>query len=337
MRNFFLLIILLLAPLSLAWAAVSETGSGGNITVKIKPENPAPGERVVITINGYGFDVKESLFIWHKNNKKVITSTGANSYSFQLGTVGTRTTIRVEIITGRRQTVSRTFTFQPSDITFSWEAESLTLPLYKGRARASQGSKLRIAANVELADTLGNIEKSSDLNYKWSYNNKPLPSRSGQGKNVLEIDTERGDTQAKINLIASNKGGKNFVSRELIIPLTSPEIAFFENRPLAGPNFHKQIIGNFDLYETETSFTAFPFFWPLSDANDLDYIWKVNNLVAGNVDQPQFLTVRQPSGGAGQNQISLQVRSDSEIAQGRFNIKFGNNLLKFNNVNSTQQ
>lgn len=331
-KKIFLLLLFLSASALLVEGAVIQGGTGSNVTVGIKPNDPKPGEFVEITISGYGFDVTKTYFEWLKNGAKSKSGVGDNIYSFQLGQVGEATRINVIVISNKRKLAEKSFYFEPSEIEFSWEADSFVPPTYQGRSRASSGSTIKVVATPRIANQSGKLEKTSDLNYRWYKNDTLISSSSGLGKNILKLDTDPKDSQLKIRLIASNRSGANSASGDLIINLGQPEIAFYENRPLSGPNFQKQILASYDLYGPEASFLAVPFFWPQADYKDLDYLWRVNNTVADSGEVEEILTVRQPDGATGQNQVTLQAKTEKRSAQGRFNIKFGNNLLKFNNV-----
>lgn len=332
-KKVLLLLFVLLLPISFSLGAITQSGTGSNVTATIKPNDPKPGDFVEITINGYGFNISDTYFEWSKNGKKVKTGVGASIYYFQLGQVGEATRISVIVISNKRKLAEKKFYFEPSEIEFSWEADSFVPPNYNGRARASAGGDIKIVAIPRIANQTGKIENINDLNYLWYKNDVPITELSGKGRNIIKIKTNSNDSQLKIGLTASNQSGQNFAKETLLINLGQPEISFYENRPLSGPNFQKQIISSYDLYDQETSFLVVPFFWPKSDFNNIKFLWRVNNSVAETSENSEILTVRQPESGSGQNQVSVQLETKEKKAQGRFNIKFGNNLLKFNNVN----
>lgn len=327
-----ILVFGLLLPVGFILGAVTQSGSGSNVTATIKPNDPKPGEFVEITIGGYGFDTNNTYFEWTKNGKQSKTGVGDNVYSFQLGQVGEATRVGVVVIANRRKLAEKSFYFEPSEIQFSWEASSFVPSTYLGRPRASAGSEIKIVATPRIADQSGKIEKVNELNYLWYKNDTQSSELSGKGKNIVKIKTDTEDSQLKITLVASNQSGKNSAKETLIINLGQPEIGFYEDRPLSGPNFQKQISTTYDLYEPETSFLVVPFFWPIPDNRDIKFTWRVNNSLAESGDKSEILTVRQPESGSGQNQISAQLETGERKVQGRFNIKFGNNLLRFNNA-----
>lgn len=329
-----LALILLLAPV-IIWA-VTETGSGSNVLVTVSPQDPKAGDFVTVSLDGYGFDKDQSFFDWNKDGKRVLSGAGRNTYSFQLGRLGVNTKITVTISTNTQILAEKTLYFQPTDIDFIWQANTFVPPLYRGKEMATAGAAIKIVASPYIVNNSGQLEKDSNLNFSWQQNGVSLGNSSGLGKNTLLVTPEPNQSQIKISLSASTVDKKNSASKSLIINLDKPRIAFYEIRPLSGVNYLKQIVDSFELYNEEASFLAIPYFWPKNQLNGTNYNWSINGLSIANQSDPGVLTVRQPAGGSGQNEIGLQIKDrqgrQSSI-DGRLNIKFGNNLLKFNNVN----
>lgn len=329
----FLFLTILSLPL-LAWA-VTETGTGSNIIAEVSPRDPTPGSMVLISLSGYGFNSEETVYTWSKDGKIKASGRGEKKFSFQLGQLGNPTRIKVSADYGGRRLAEKSFYFEPSDIGFVWEAETMVPPFYQGRARMTAGANLKVASTPYLASQSGQIFKPGDLIYNWYINGVLNKEISGKGKNVISIPTTEKDNQLKISLKVSSIDNKSSANKTLIVYLEKPSIAFYEKLPLEGVNYKKQIIDSYELYSEETSFLAVPFFWPTKLLNDINYSWRVNGVSSPNTDNPNVLTVRQPSGGAGINEINLQVNngvSTNNSVTGRFNIKFGNNLLKTYNA-----
>jgi hypothetical protein len=332
-KAFYLIILTLSLPL-LAWA-VTETGTGSNIVAEVIPQEPAPGSMVSISLTGFGFDNEKARYDWYQDGVLKSSSIGNKKYSFQLGQLGKPTRIKVSVFYGQRHLADKSFYFEPAEIGFSWQADTLTPPFYQGKARASGGATLKVVATPFLTNQAGQTLKTSDLIYSWYINEAINKEISGKGKNVASIPTSLKDSQTKINLKVSSADGKSSTSKGLVIYLSKPEITFYEQVPLEGANYKKQVIGTYELYGEEASFIAFPLFWPRDSLDNLNYAWKVNSLNSPKTETPNILTVRQPSGGTGINEINLRVSSGvstENYIDNRFNIKFGNNLLKSYNA-----
>ena len=230
----------------------------------------------------------------------------------------------------------KSFYFEPSEINLLWQAETLTPPFYQGKARASAGAKIKILATPYLINRAGQKETTQNLIFNWFIGDSLDKEGSGLGKNIISIQTKPNDSQLKINLKVTTKNGESNASKTLILYLNKAELTFYEQRPLEGINYGKQIIDNYELYDAESSFVAIPFFWPLEYLGNITYGWSVNSLPVSNKEVANTLTVRQPSSGSGLNQIGLKVSDplNEQMTLNRsFNIKFGNNLLKTYNGN----
>jgi len=332
-KDLFIFVVLLLLTPILA-RAVTQTGVGSNLLASWEPLDPKPGETVSISLRGFGFDLDKSYIEWLKNGQKIASGLGKKTLTFQLGNLGQATKIDVAVYYGKRHIADKSFYFEPTELTLNWQADTLVPPFYPGKARATSGARIKIMATPYLVNQSKQLEKKQNLNYHWQQNGKLLESASGLGRDTLLIDTKPTDRQLKVSLEVSTKDGLNRASQELLLYLSRPEIAFFEQKPLEGINYRQQIIGTYDLMGTEASFKVIPIFWPLAYLKGSSYNWRVNNFATDNQSSPDTLTVRQPNSGAGLNQVSLAIKNNlaEELSgNGQFNIKFGNNLLKFNN------
>ena len=330
-KKYLLSIILTLLLLPIATWAVIETGVGSNVSASINPSDPVPGSMVVITLTGFGFDLNKALYEWSQDGFVRETGLGENKFSFQMGQLGKPTRINVSVSLNKRLIAEKSFYFEPSEINLLWQAETLTPPFYQGKARASAGAKIKILATPYIINQAGKKENVQDLVYNWFIGGSLDSGNSGQGKNIISIQTKPADSQLRVNLKVATKNGGSSASKTLILQLNRAELAFYEQKPLEGINYGKQIINNYELYGDESSFVAIPFFWPLEYLGNITYGWSVNSLPVSNKEVANTLTVRQPSSGSGLNQISLQISdplNEQLTLKGGFNIKFGNNLLK---------
>lgn len=333
-KGFLALIILAIFIIPTLTQAVIEKGTGSNVTSTITPQNPRPGSIVTITLEAYGFNIDKGYFKWRNNGQEASSGVGKKSYSFQLGSLGNPTKINVSLISGSRIVAEKSFYFEPADIDFIWEADSYVPTFYRGKARATAGSTLKIQAIPYVVTSSGVVKKSSDLDYAWRQDGVFLPESSGKGRDILTITTKPSDSQLKISLRVTSPDLISYVDKDLIINLDQPETIFYEKKPLSGLNYQKAIVDNYELYEEEVSFIGVPFFWPIKNVDELNYLWKVNSLEAQGAQNTNSLTVRQPDTEAGKNNISLEVTAkgnQTKTSRAQFNIQFGNNLLRLNN------
>ncbi|MBI2086782.1 MAG: hypothetical protein HYT69_01260 [Candidatus Zambryskibacteria bacterium] len=196
-----------------------------------------------------------------------------------------------------------------------WQGEGYTPPFYYGRTLWSSQSRITLVA---VPQGLGN---STALNYKWSRNGTVLGSISGVGKNTLSfVDSVLSKSQAiKIEIVSSE--GDTLAQSSTVITPVSPSLLVYENSPLYGFMFHREVGGNYILREPEVTFDTFPLFF---SASDIAYQWGTNS---GKSSTESSATYRAPEEGSGEAFISIEVKSANKILQSAkksFLVKFGN-------------
>jgi len=213
------------------------------------------------------------------------------------------------------------FSVSAQEVDILWQGETYTPPFYEGRALWSNQSRITLVA---IPQGLGN---PTSLNYKWIKNGTVLGNVSGIGRGSLFfIDTVLSRPQTiEVEIIASDKSvlAKNSV---YVVP-RPPALAVYENNPLYGFMFHKEI-SEYDMQSPEVVLAAFPLFFSTSDRSDfsLEYDWASN---AGDRNKESSVTYRAPEGGSGSVSVTVRVKSLDNLMQSASK----NLLLKFNSEN----
>ena len=221
-------------------------------------------------------------------------------------------------------------TVHAQSVDLLWQGETYTPPFYKGRALWSSHSNVTFLA---IPHDLGNPE---NLNYKWSRNGDgvSLPFVSGLGKNTFTFSDgliSRTKT-VMVNIIPSDQdpSKKDTVLASASVTLTPrpPILAVYENNPLYGLMFHKEIGEIHELQEREATLTAFPLFFSALNRVDsmIGYEWRTN--AGGQPDTANSVTYRAPDGTDGLSAISVRASNKEEdkfmqSASKNFLIQFG--------------
>ncbi len=197
-----------------------------------------------------------------------------------------------------------------------WQGEGFVPPFYVGRSLWSSQSRINLVA---IPQKLG---IAANLNYKWSKNGTVLGSLSGVGKNSLSFfDSVISKPQnIKVEIVSSE--GDVLAESSTIVNPRKPELLVYEESPLYGFLFHKEVGANYPLKEAEVTFKAFPLFF---SASDLAYLWRTNT---GETGVESSATYRAPEEGAGSASVSIEVKSEEKILQsGKINflVQFDNN------------
>lgn len=201
-----------------------------------------------------------------------------------------------------------------------WQADTYTSPFYKGRALWSNQSRITLTA---VPHGLGS---SANLIYKWTRNGTVLGNISGRGQNTIAFtDSVLSRPQTfKVDILSNDEIVLTSMS-STFIP-TSPNLVIYENNPLYGFMFHREMSGTRQLEEREITFTAFPFFFSASNRMDdaLGYEWRTNT---GGVETKNSVTYRTPEDAAGVSRVSIRAFNQDKIMQDTnksFLVQFGN-------------
>ncbi|MDP2642027.1 MAG: hypothetical protein Q8P21_01920, partial [bacterium] len=130
---------------------------------------------------------------------------------------------------------------QAQEVNLFWQGETYASPFYKGKALWSNQSRISFVA---IPQGLGN---SASLNYKWTRNGTVLGNINGIGRSTLSfLDSILSKSQIiKVEILSS----QSTVLAETSITVTpiSPILAVYENNPLYGYMFHKEVAGTYQL------------------------------------------------------------------------------------------
>jgi hypothetical protein len=205
------------------------------------------------------------------------------------------------------------------EVDILWQGSGYTPPFYKGRTLWANQTGLTIMAIPHLRS----YPNRSALNYKWSKNNTVLGTSSGISKSsVFVVDSVLGTTQ-NIRLELLFEGGLVHTSHFTVTPI-KPVLLVYENNPLFGFIFHKEVLSQYLMKDAEITFTAFPFFFTGQNrlASNLQYAWRTNQ---GETENRNSSTYRTPEGASGYSQITVKVENTERIMQSgskKFNVLF---------------
>lgn len=201
-----------------------------------------------------------------------------------------------------------------------WQGDGYVPPFYQGRTLWSKQTKIALVA---IPNGLGN---SANLNYKWTKTGTVLGNASGIGRSsLLFIDNILSKPQLfKVEII----DGDEIVvaSASIKVSPNSPSLLVYEDNPLYGFMFHKEVKGAYQMKEKEATFAAFPFFFGIQDRAEsaVEYGWRAN---AGETEARSSVTYRAPDDASGSAEVSVSATHKEKITQDArksFLIQFGN-------------
>ncbi|MCR4279210.1 MAG: hypothetical protein NUV78_00535 [Candidatus Zambryskibacteria bacterium] len=187
-----------------------------------------------------------------------------------------------------------------------WQGETYTPPFYQGRALWSKQSMITMVAVPQ------GLGSPSSLIYKWTQDGTVLGNISGQGRNTLRFEDSIFSKARTIKVEILSVAEEVLAESQIIVVPTTYLPLVYEDNPLLGYMFHKEVGNIFNLEEGEVTFSAFPLFSTpaLRDGANLVYRWVTNS---GDTETSNSVTYRAPDGEEGSSQVSLTISNKSKI------------------------
>ncbi|MEW5907755.1 MAG: hypothetical protein AB1643_01040 [Patescibacteria group bacterium] len=285
-----------------------------NFALDLKPKYPGPNQEVNVSAKSYSFDIDRAVITWSINGIQKLKGVGEKNFTFRTGDVGSKTTINIIVVSLDGLKLENNLIIIPADVDILWEAENYIPPTYKGKALPTSISKIKISAlpNVVIDDVKFSPSK---LIYNWEINGKKKIDISGYGKNSFSFKSSAMIGQDNIKLTMTDYNKKILVEKRVLINIVQPKIIFYEKNPLAGIKYNLALSDKIDLGGGEMSIKAEPYFFSLSDLDQLFYQWNMNNKDINMENDPAILNLRTPEGGSGYSFINLRVKNPLSILQ----------------------
>jgi len=310
--------VILISSASFAHAQLSS----GLLNVSMRPAEPAAGQEVVVSLESFTYDLRTAQITWILNEKIVRQGTGAQTFVFETGKLGTASSVRVIVVTNDGQRITRSFTVRPADVDLVWEAVTYTPPFYKGKALATSKSKIKITAIPHFVLASGRRINPDDLIYTWQKDRRVLGSLSGTGKQSIIIDGPRLFESARIAVHVSSLSNTYNARDEMVIKSIDPKILFYEKHPTEGVKYEQAIGQTFTLTQEEITVRAEPYFFSGEDlsASRVIFSWTLNGSPIEQVSRINEATLRQEDNAlsaqaGGIAELSLSVENIAKILQ----------------------
>ncbi len=298
---------------------------GESFTIEISPDNPGPNAKISAKIVSYSFDVDRANISWFVNGAKKLSGKGEKSFSFNIGEIGSKTTLVASIVTDQGITVEKSLTFRPAGLDILWEADNYTPPSYRGKALLSSESRIKITAFPEF---IYNGEKISPSNliYDWEINSKKKIDMSGYGKRTISYKLSSLSREENIKVTVSSSNKTIVAEKTIKLATTAPKIVFYQENLLEGPQYNVAFNKETDLSGDGVSVRAEPYFFSNSHLKQLTYQWKMNNKAIESGEKNNVIDFRRDSGESGSALIILDIQNPISILQSAINnlkINFG--------------
>jgi hypothetical protein len=202
-----------------------------------------------------------------------------------------------------------------------WQGEGYVPPFYSGRTLWAKQSEITFTA---IPQGLGN---PANLNYSWSKNGTVLGLISGVGKNSISLVDTIFSKPMKIKVEIVDGLDQVITESSINISSSLPLVTVYEDNPLYGVMFHREVFGSFKMTGDEAAFKGFPYYFSVSSANSpsLSYAWKLNGKSG---EKGNSIVLRVPPEGYGYTDVSLSAMHPSiagQKAERKFLVQFGKN------------
>ncbi|MFH1956810.1 MAG: hypothetical protein ABIJ28_04140 [Patescibacteria group bacterium] len=278
-----------------------------SFVVNFSDEHPGPNQKIDAKIVSYSFDENRSEISWYLNGSLALSGKGEKNFSFTTGKVGSKTALLAVIYSQEGIRVEKSYQFIPAEVDVLWEAKTHTPASYKGKAMISRETVIKITAFPDFVYN-GSKLSPSDLYYDWEINYKKKPDLSGYGKRSFSYKLSNLASEENIKLTVSSYSGILIAEKTIKIKTQSPEIIFYEEKPLEGPDYNNALLDELDLFGSEIVIRAEPFFFSKNSVSQLSYNWKMNGQSFWPDYQPNVVDLRAPEGASASSLVSLQIQ-----------------------------
>ena len=296
-------------------AQFDQTDFGSRINIKSVPEIPGAYETVIVSLSAISYDLSRATIQWLVGGKVIDSGIGKSYVSIKTGGTGVETAVTA-VITFGSVSSSKKLIIRPADATMLWQAvDSYIPPFYKGKALPSSEALIKVVVIPMLKDRTGKNLKEKDFSFSWKRNYNPDQGSSGYAKSSFLFKNSYMNDKETIEVIASSIAG-NYVAKKFVtIPIFTPFITFYENRPLMGTKYENALGNDFTMYSDETTIVAEPYFFSPAfiDSPELKLDWRVGGQMVSGTAKNR-LVVRN-SGQSGSVNIRLDVESLPRLFQ----------------------
>ncbi|MFA5736676.1 MAG: hypothetical protein WC893_00725 [Candidatus Paceibacterota bacterium] len=332
MKKIFIFFILLQISFPTLVFAVREIESSGNFIAEVRPENPSPGERVIITLKSFGFNLQGNFINWYLDNKLQDSYTNKKQFSFFVGKAGTSNQVKI-IIKNNQYQMSKTLIFEPAEVNLVWQAGTEVPNFYRGKALPTPESLIKIWAIPNIINSSGKKTLSENLSYRWYINGNLVSNSSGIGRNTFLTSANKDFTEKIINVLVSDSSNNLVAENSLSIKPQAPKIIFYESKPLEGIDYNNALSNNLTLINQEITIKAQPYFFGLNQIGQPSFSWLLNNQKFTPPNDNSLVTFRYKPETEGLSKINLVVANSNSTqkAISSLLINFNKQVIDFNN------
>jgi hypothetical protein len=287
---------------SLAFAQLS-LNVNEPLSVSIAPANPRPGGVVTVKPASTQVDFANSTMTVAVEGKEVYRG-NTTPTPVQLNGIGQKTTIKVTV-TGGGQTLSKTISLMPSDVSLVVEPIASAPALYPGRPLLPVNSNVRLVAVADFRTSPTTRIDPDLLSYKWSVDGSNLVSASGIGKTSIVLPAPLEYRTQTVSVVVQNRTNTLMGGDSFTLTSQNPTLRLYVNDPLQGILFDHALASNYRIKGSEATLVAIPYAYP-GKAPEVQ--WFLNG---GAAESGSAITLRPQGAGQGGASLTATARSNN--------------------------
>jgi len=272
---------LLLIPLFF-WPQLTEASvsiSGDLIT--ISPAAPGPYAPATISITDATQRPVGSSVRWYVNGIEMTQDKDASSLTITTGGVGEEVRVEARLTAPNQGEESASASIKPVRLDLIVGANTSVPHFYRGRALPSKASEISVQAFL-FGDVAG------PFRYRWTINAREEIAQVGSGTNQI---TFKPNLDHEMNVYVEVRDGSNRLVAQggVVIPLSNPEVHFYESNPLHGliPNV---LTYPYYFLNDEITLRAEPFYFT-GALSGFDIAWEVDGRTIASDENPLELSL----------------------------------------------
>jgi hypothetical protein len=285
------------------------------VSISSFPKNPEPLEKVTVTLESYLVDINSALITWFSNGKNINHGIGMKEITVKAPSGGSNLTIIAILKTSEGREVQKSVAIKSGVVDLLFESINSEPPFFDGKNPFVYQNKIKLIAMPHLYTFDSRELDSKKLIYQWKMGGKFIDGASGYGKQSILINGGDIPKTLSITVEVYNREQTVAATGKIEMEPTDPFVIFYENNPLYGIYYNKEVSSKLNLYNPEITLVAYPFGFNLGK-NLLTYVWSINNIEQPNLSKNQSITLKTRTDTGGSSNVGIDIKNVKNILQG---------------------
>ncbi|PID83176.1 hypothetical protein CSB11_02420 [Candidatus Campbellbacteria bacterium] len=256
------------------------SGLISELSLDMFPKHPSSHQEVLFKLKSFYFNLNFSETVVYFNGKEYKKGVGLKEFKIKTGKPGERNLIQVVVRDPKGKIHTKKVEFTPENVGLVYEVVDPNVPFgYKGKSTVISNSKVNIFAFPDFVSKSGKRIDKKSLIYTWYKNGEVDNKASGFGKYKYEVERMPArPSDLYIDVLVTDVTKKKVAKNKIYFSPEFTDVQFYSlNQSL--PFTFKNVVKNGVLKTSDKNTTVLvvPYFMDMSEDENLDYTWKINN------------------------------------------------------------